>query len=113
MIEQEKLTKWLQNVHGYTVFDTSFEHPYTFKTKLSKRVESKSLCECNEKLSIYITVVKMNVGDGRFYNGVDVGITAEKKSKWWVLKAYSMGIDEVLNDIKEVEQDLIKMFNAL
>ena len=46
-------------------------------------------------------------------NFVDVSITAEKKSKWWTLKAYSLTIDEVLNDIKEVEQDLIKMFNAL
>ena len=113
MKEQEVLTQWLQDVHRYVVFDTSFEHPYTFKTKLLKRVESESVCECNDKLSIYITVAQMDVIADVRSNFVDVSITAEKKSKWWTLKAYSLTIDEVLNDIKEVEQDLIKMFNVL
>ena len=99
MKEQEVLTQWLQDLHGYTVFDTSFEHPYTFKTKLSKRVESESVCECNDKLSIYITVAQMDVIADVRSNFVDVQYNS-RKEKWWTLKVHYLPIDEVLNDIK-------------
>lgn len=108
----QELTEWLVSEHKYTAYDTRFDYPYTFKTSLSKRVESESVCDCNDKLSIFITVSQIHIND-ILHESVDISITADKNSKWWVLKSYSLSKNEVIQDLLDVEKTLIKLFNQI
>lgn len=108
----QELTDWLINEHKYVAYDTKFEYPYTFKTSLSRRVKSKSVCDCNDKLSVYVTASQLNLSD-RLYDTIDVSITAEKNGKWWKLLSYSLNKEEVIKDLVSIEETLIKMFNQI
>ena len=40
-----------------------------------------------------------------------IEITAEKRSKWWSLNCVSLTRDEIMKDLKDVEQNLVRLFN--
>ena len=104
------VVNWLKTEHNYKEYKEKYEHPYTFKTLLQKRVESESVCELNDRLSINMVVSEIDLGDKTYENYV-IEIVAEKRSKWWKLSCYSMNRKEVMSDLKDVEQTLVRLFN--
>ena len=104
------VVNWLKTEHNYKEYKENYEHPYTYKTSLQKRVESEAVCECNDKLSINIVVSEIDLGNKK-HESYEIEIVAEKKSKWWKLSCYSMNRDEITSDLKDVEQTLVRLFN--
>ena len=104
------VVNWLKEEQGYKEYKEKFEHPYTYKTLLQKRVDSKHVCECNDRLSININVAEFDLGHTK-HESYEVEIVAEKRAKWWKLSCYSMTRNEIASGLKDVEQTLIKLFN--
>ena len=101
---------WLITDNGYKQFKEKHEHPCTYKTLLQKRVESEQVCELNDRLSINIDVHEYDLGKSK-YESYEVSIVAEKRGKWWKLSCYSLTRKEIANELKEVEETLIRLFN--
>ena len=104
------VVNWLKNEQGYKEYKEQFEHPYTYKTLLQKRVDSEQVWECNDRLSININVAEFDLGD-RKHESYEIEIVAEKRAKWWKLSCYSMTREEIASGLKEVEETLIRLFN--
>ena len=70
-------------------------------------------CECNEgKLRIVLKPYAFKVV-GLSRSTVEVSIIGECKSLWFDLKAYSMTVPELMERLDDVEQMLVKAWNAL
>ncbi len=109
----ENTIKILKEKHGYKEYPQDIKRPeFSFQTLLQKKVESNAVCETNDSLSININVSKIENRNFK-YEGYEIEIVAEKKSKWWKLSCYSLNKDEILSEIKQVETDLIAVFNCL
>ena len=103
------IINWLVTEHGYKEFKEDYEYPYVYKSLLEKRIENESVCETNNKLYIHIRVAVFEGTNGLF----TVEIVAEKKSLWWNLSCYSLNSKEIQDNIEEVEQTLVKLFNSI
>lgn len=77
-----------------------------------KKVISDSVCDLNEKLSVNIDVSDILIND-KLVLFIEASITAEKKSIWYELKAYSLTKKDLLNRLDEIEENLIRMFNII
>ena len=80
--------------------------------EFQKKVDSKSVCECNGFLAIDIHLYEMIHG-GKAHTSAVVSIRAEKNKKWWHLKCYSLSFDELKNQLPKIEKTLIRMFNSI
>ena len=105
---------WLKTEHGYKESKENYEYPYVYKSLLRKQVESEAVCELNDSLSINIRVTviaDLYDSNGKDIEDYQIGITAEKRSKWWKLNCASLTRDEIMKDLKDIEQNLVRLFN--
>lgn len=107
----QKTIDTLKETHGYKQYPQNYEYPYIYKALLQKRVNSKSVCETNDKLHITIEYSLFDAFEN--YGRYQIGIRAEKNELWWDLKAYSLSDDEILSRIEEIEKTLIELFNKI
>lgn len=106
---KEKLIKL-----GYKEFNYSFLKDYQ-KYFLQKRVESKSVCDVNDKLFINIIYndLKSIYLGSNLNNTFDIELMAEKNNQWYNLKCYGVNENELLDNLKRIEQNLINAFNVI
>lgn len=112
MKEINELLSWLKTEHNYRQYKQKYEHPYLFKTLLQKTVESKDVCETNDKLSIDISLSVFDIGHST-HKSIEIEIVAEKNNKWWKLSCYGLSVEEMKTDLLTMEETLINLFNAI
>ena len=80
---------------------------------LQKRVESKSVCDTNEKLFIDVIYNNLKTISDNLNNTFDIELMAEKNSQWYDFKCYGVNENELLENLNNIEQNLINAFNIL
>lgn len=90
--------------------EKNINYPYTQRCLYQKRVESESVCETNDRLSINVREYRILEASQSTY---EVDIVAEKDGLWWELKAYSLNEAELVAKLDSIEDRLIKMFNSI
>ncbi len=97
---------------SYRYYAKSFDHPYAWSALYQQQLtelETKAVCETNGKLFIHVEEYRFK-GDSLKYT---VQIIAERNDLWWTLNAYSLSETELYTRIEEIENTLIKLFNAI
>ena len=97
------------DLHSEEYKGTIIDHPKYF---FQKHVESESVCELNNKLFINVEISHFEIANN-LHEYINVEIRAEKYGKWWILACYSLKFIELEKNIFEIENRLIKIFNAL
>lgn len=72
-------------------------------------------CETNDTKNCQLVVhpYKIQFPDDRTYEAYEVEITGECASLWFTLKAYSISRDDLQTKLDEIEDKLIKAWEAL
>lgn len=108
----EEIIKYLKSEKGYKEFPQKKQYELLTKILLQKKVDSDSVCETNDSLSVDIHISKFELNNCS-HEGYNVEIRAEKNGKWWTLNCYSLTRDEIANQISSIEETLIRLFNSL
>lgn len=94
---------------GYKPYKQHFAWPYTHKLLWQKQVDSKVVCQLNDKLFVDILEYSFENEPCKYV----ISITAQKYNKWWDLQCYSLIEEDLHNELSVIEEKLVKIWEVL
>jgi hypothetical protein len=118
MADLEKLREWLES-QGFKIANNSVASEVNQCRWYAWRRSSLPArrCECNddkEGAQIVVTPHSMTFQAGeQLYESVEVEICGQAGGAWYKLKAYSLSMNELPQQLPQIEAALVRAWNAL
>lgn len=96
---------------GYKCYPQIVKWPYIKNNLWQKEVESKRVCECNNRL--HLNIREYEIENEYNIETYTIEIVAEYNGMWWTLNSYSLSKESLIERHDEIHDTLIRLFNEI